>query len=259
MNEGFKDVYMLEGLQVEGGYRYAGKIYTLNKEKADELIKAGQAKYPYSSSENQWREEAKKLGKDFDKELALIRSNERITDEARQEDIKSLVEKYEKEFNLTQYLYTKCIDDGLATAKKIEGIAPLKATTQFDMEKVRQEVGVMMSELIMAHDFTEAVSYLERKVEVADREIARELLSRFVTIKSQLDELNQGDSVARAMSNTRVRSLYEHLKRTAADEKQVEASSKIALYTALKDHRNNITWQWEQKKLAMETAKKRSL
>ncbi|WP_017150915.1 hypothetical protein [Bacillus bingmayongensis] len=255
----YKDCYMLEGLQVEGGYRYAGKIYALSEEKADELIKAGQVKYPYSSSENQWREKAEKLGEDFDKELASIRSNERITDEARQEDIKSLTEKYDKEFNLTQYLYTKCIDDGLATAKRIEGVAPLKATTQFDMEKVRQEVGVVMSELIMANDFTEAVSYLERKVEVADREIARELLSRFVTIKSQLDELNQGDSVARAISNSKVRSLYEDLKRTAADEKQVEASSKIALYSALKDHRSDIKWKWEQKKLAMESARKKSI
>ncbi|PEF46131.1 hypothetical protein CON22_13260 [Bacillus cereus] len=255
----YKDIYMLTNADVEGGYRYAGKIYSFNEAKADKLIKEGQAKYPYNSSENQLREKAEKLSTDFDKELEAIRSNERLTDDARLEDIKSLIEKFDKEYNLTQYLYTKCIDDGLALAKKIEGIAPLKATNQFDMEKVRQEVGVMMSELIMANDFTEAISYLERKVEVADREIARELLSKFATIKSQLDELNQGDSVARAMSNTKVRSLYEDLKCTAADEKQVEASSKIALYSALKDHRNDITWKWRQKKIAMETAKKRSL
>ncbi|KFN03722.1 hypothetical protein D0U04_08770 [Bacillus clarus] len=255
----YKDIYMLTSADVEGGYRYAGKIYTLSEAKADELIKEGQAKHPYNSSENHWREKAEKLGEDFDKEIEAIRSNERLTDEARQEDIKSLIEKFDKEYNLTQYLYTKSIDEGLESAKRIEGIAPLKAVNQFDAEKVRQEVGVMMSELIMANDFTEAVSYLERKVEVSDREIARELLSRFVTIKSQLDELNQGDSVARAMSNTKVRSLYEDLKRTAADEKQVEASSKIALYSALRDHRNDITWKWRQKKIAMETAKKRSL
>lgn len=257
--KGFKDIYILESGMVEGQYKQVGHIYAVSEETADELIKQKKAEAPYDYGLIHWRDQADKLKEDFQKELDAIKTNERLTDVAKKEDIQALVEKYDADFAVTQRLYKEDIESRLADAKAEEGVAALKTTNRFDSDKVRQEAGVIVSELVMASNLNEAVSYMEGKLQSLDREVAREVLSQFVSIKGTLEDLKGNTAMERVQGTTKIRHIYEGLKHAAADEAQVKANSKVAMYTAIKDHRNDLLWKWNQTKTTVESAQKRSL
>ncbi|MDM5187867.1 hypothetical protein QUF99_11155 [Bacillus sp. DX4.1] len=255
----FKDIYMLTDEKVEGHYKQAGHIYTVQEENADELIKQKKASSPYDYGLTHWRDKADKLKEDFQKELDAIKTNNRLTDIAKKEDIKALIEKYDADFAITQRLYMEDIESRLADAKTEEGVSALKTVNRFDANKVRQEAGVIVSDLVMASNLNEVVSYMEEKLQSIDREVAREVLSQFVSIKGTLDDLKGNTAMERAQGTTKIRGIYEGLKSAAADEAQVQANSKVGMYSAIKDHRSDLLWQWRQKKLAIESAQKRSI
>ncbi|ENJ6134239.1 hypothetical protein AB1Z82_000316 [Bacillus cereus] len=162
-----------------------------------------------------------------------------------------MIEKYDSQFTTIQRLYEEEIKSRLGEAKKEAGISALKEQTQFDSDKVRREAGIIASDVIMTTSLKEAITYLEGKLEFIDKEVARELLSQFTTIKTHLDSLKSESTVGGVMASTRIRSVYDDLKRASSGEAQVEIDSKVGLYTALNDHRNNIAWEWRRKKLFM--------
>lgn len=247
----YKDVYMLVSETIDGSYSQAGKIYTFTEGRAKELIKEGKGKEPYDYILNYWCEKSEQLLEDFQKERDTIRDSDRLTETAKTEDVQALVEKYDRQFATIQRLYEEEIKSRLEEAKKEAGISALKQQTQFDSDKVRREAGVIASDVIMTTSLKEAITYLEEKLEFIDIEVARELLSQFTTIKMHLDSLKSESTVDRVMTSTRIRSLYDDLKRASSGEAQVEIDSKIGLYTALNDHRNDIAWEWRRKKLLM--------
>jgi hypothetical protein len=250
MFEGYKDVYILIDGNYEGSYRKAGFIYSLTEATADELIAEKNAIDPFNLKLTGSIKQADKLLSDFQAGVMKIREDRRLTDEAKREDILGLIASYDIEFEALQQVYSADIAKHLEESKREEGTAALEAKTQYDADKVRQEAGVITSELVMAFDLNEAVTFLESKLQTMDREVAREVLSQFVSIKSTLDKL-AGDQVQGVM---KVRSLYGKLKQAAAGEQQTNASSKVAMYNAIKDHRSNLTWQWNQQKIVVKRA-----
>lgn len=253
----FTDIYMLESGIVEGHHKQLGHIYTVSEETADELIRQKKATAPYDYGLTHWRGQADKLKENFQKELDAIKTNERLTDVAKKDDIQALIKKYDSEFAVTQRLYKEDIESRLADAKAEEGVAALKTTNRFDSSKVRQEAGVIVSELVMSNNLTEAVSYMEEKLQSLDREVAREVLSQFASIKGTLDDLKGNTAMERVQGTTKIRGMYEGLKKAAVDEAQVKANSKVAMYTAIKDHRSDLLWKWSQTKTAVESSQKR--
>ncbi len=255
----YKDIYMMTDETVEGHYKQAGYIYTVKEETADELIKQKKASAPYDYGLTHWRDKADKLKEDFQKELDVIKNNSRINDTAKKEDIKALVEKYDGEFAVTQRLYKEDIESRLADAKTEEGVVALKIASRFDSERVRQEAGIIVTELVMASNLNEAASYMEGKLQSIDREVAREVLSQFASIKGTLDDLKGNTAMERVQGATKIRGIYEDLKHAAADEAQVKANSKVAMYSAIRDHRSDLLWKWNQTKTTVESAQKRSI
>lgn len=249
--KGYKDVYMLVSETIDGSYSEAGKIYTFDEERADGLIKEGKGKQPYDFMLSHWHQRSEQLLEEFQKERDTIRESDRLTDTAKAEDVQALIEKYDSQFTTIQRLYEEEIENRLGEAKKEAGISALKQQTQFDSDKVRREAGIIASDVIMTTSLKEAITYLEEKLEFIDIEVARELLSQFTTIKTHLDSLKSESTVDRVMASTRIRSVYDGLKRASSGEVQVEIDSKIGLYTALNDHRNDIAWKWRRKKQFM--------
>ncbi|PFW37665.1 hypothetical protein COL11_09915 [Bacillus anthracis] len=250
--KGYKDVYMLVSETIDGNYSQAGKVYAFNEDRAKELVKEGKGQEPYDYMLNYWCEKSEQLLEDFQKERDAIRESDRLTETAKAEDIQALIEKYDREFDTIQRLYEGEIKSRLEEAKKEAGISALKEKAQFDSDQVRREAGIIATDVIMTTSLTEAITYLEGKLEFIDKEVARELLSQFTTIKTHLDSLNSKSTVGRGIASTRIRSVYEDLKRASSGEAQVEVDSKVGLYTALNDDRNDITWEWRRKKLFME-------
>lgn len=247
----YVDIYMLVSETIDGNYSQAGKIYAFTEVRAKELIKEGKGKDPYDYMLNYWCEKSEQLLEDFQKERDAIRESDRLTETAKAEDVQALIEKYDSQFATIQRLYEEEIKSRLEEAKKEAGISALKEQTQFDSDKVRREAGIIASDVIMTTTLKEAITYLEEKLEFIDKEVARELLSQFTTIKTHLDSLKSESTVDRVMASTRIRSVYDDLKRASSGEAQVEIDSKVGLYTALNDHRNNIAWEWRRKKLFM--------
>ncbi|PFU90795.1 hypothetical protein COK92_20610 [Bacillus anthracis] len=247
----YVDIYMLVSETIDGNYSQAGKIYTFNEARAKELIKEGKGKEPYDYMLNYWCEKSEQLLEDFQKERDAIRESDRLTETAKAEDVQSLIEKYDSQFATIQRLYEEEIKSRLEEAKKEAGISALKQKTQFDSDKVRREEGIIASDVIMTTSLKEAITYFEEKLEFIDIEVARELLSQFTTIKAHLDSLKSESTVNRVVASTQIRSVYEDLKRASSGEAQVEIDSKVGLYTALNDYRNDITWEWRGKKLFM--------
>ncbi|HDX9587947.1 TPA: hypothetical protein ROX98_000868 [Bacillus pseudomycoides] len=251
MNETYVDVYMLANETVEGNYQQAGSIYCVKEETAKELKREGKCREPYDYMLNHWIEKSVQYIKDFEQEKEAIKNNTRLTEPAKRDDLEALIAEYDNKYDVIQSIYEREIDTRLEAAKKEAGISALKTKTQFDSEKVRQEVGVIISDLVMINNFDEAISYIREKLESMHQELGREVVSQFFTIKTHLDELKQGNSVEKAMASTKVRGIYDDLKKVAADEKQIEVDSKVGLYAALKRNRSDISWEWRRKKQFM--------
>ncbi|HDR4901630.1 TPA: hypothetical protein QCR38_003887 [Bacillus cereus] len=118
---------------------------------------------------NYWCEKSEQLLEDFQKERDAIRESDRLTETAKDEDVQALIEKYDSQFATIQRLYEEEIKSRLEEAKK--------------------EAGIIASDVIMTTSLKEAITYLEGKLEFIDKEVARELLSQFTTIKTYLDSL----------------------------------------------------------------------
>jgi hypothetical protein len=255
----YKDIYMLEDTMVDGSYRYAGHIYLVLDHKADETVNEKKAIFPFDTGLMQMRNQANQLYEKFHEEEDKIKKNVRLTEPAKRDDIRELTEKFDQEFATLQQRYKETLESRLELAKKEESLVNIAAKSQFDIEKVRQEAGIIVTEVVMGVNLGAVVSYLEEKLETMDHELARELLSHFPTIKEAMEKIIARTPSARITGQGKIRSLYEKLKSVSVGEGEAKINSKVGIYTAILQQQGDLLWQWRRKKLLLEGAKRRSV
>ncbi|GGE80296.1 hypothetical protein [Priestia taiwanensis] len=255
----YKDIYMLENGTVDGSYRYAGHIYLVAEHAADEIVNEKKALFPFDTGLMQMRTQADQLYSQFQEEESVIKKNVRLTDVAKKDDIRELTEKFDKDFADLQKRYKETLESRLELAKKEESLVNLKSKPQFDAETIRQEAGIIVTEVIMGTSLSETVSYLEGKLENMDRELARELLSHFPTIKEAIEKSIAKTPSAHIKGVGKVRGLYEKLKAASIGEAEAKVNSKVGIYTAILQQSGDLLWQWRRKKLLQEGTFRRSV
>jgi hypothetical protein len=232
----YVDVYMINSVSDGRGRKDMGLIYTVEEHYAKDLEKNGNAKIVDYKPLNKYADEVEKLAEEYKKKRTEILNDKRLTDEAKKDDIKELLEEYKQKVDLAQAGYIKELERMLAAEK--QKLSDIKLKEGYN-EKARLQAGIVKSEVSMAPNFTTAIETLQDDTVVFDRDVAKELLAQFYDIKKTLEE--KGSNIEPVLRSITISRTYESLKEKAKDEQQAKASLEYKILSAVNKYRSDIT------------------
>jgi hypothetical protein len=239
----YVEVYMLESVTDRGTRKEAGYIYSVEQHIADQLVSDGKALLVDFKSLKAHEVAVEKLAEEFEKSVAKINANYRLSPEGKAEEIAVLKEELEKKVDE----YQQRFNEDLRRLKEIakEKSLSFDSDGKVDADKVRQTVGIIKADVEMASSFTEAIELLQSQIKFIDRDSARELLSQFTEIKAILEKKGEtmnsrSDEARRYAVSSAIRKLYDDLKKVAVSAKQEKALVEYKMLEAIEMYRSDI-------------------
>nr|WP_144922342.1 hypothetical protein [Paenibacillus bovis] len=234
------EIYMTESVADNGTRKTAGYIYDVEEHIAEQLVSKGVAKVVNYPTLRRHETTVTNIVDQLKQELKAIEDNMRLTDTAKEDDKKALLEKYKQHVEEINAEYSQELDNLLE--KAMEKASELKSELDYDKDVVRVKVGHIKTDVTMASSFTEALELLQKEVKMADKNVASELLADFTEIKRELDSL--GQNISPPTRNRYIREIYDNLKVKSRDEKQSEAALEVDMLSSIKRN-SNIKRQFE--------------
>ncbi|GAQ18523.1 resolvase [Oceanobacillus picturae] len=221
------EVFVKHDTSAYGGRFAGGSIYNVEKYKADELIKNGDAIKVDVPELDKIKSKAGLIISKLEGDIKGVNDNHRLTVDAKQEDIDKLVSEAESELNdLNENYYNKT--EELITNQKRSISSDLTGTT-VDHLAVEQEVGILKSEIEMSPTFEEALNKISEKVTLMDTATARKFLSQFIEVKQILQEKRTGKPIEIVQLNR----VYQEIKDASYTSKQAKINEKIEILESI--------------------------
>lgn len=225
------DLFLTEDNRNQGSQHTKGFIYSYSEETASRLIQEGKGIEIDVGVRKSHVDKVDTLLAQLREKVEAIRNNDRLTDEARREDIRAVVEDYRAVVDAEQEKYEENLET-LKNSTAREIATQVNTSTLGDYE-IQTQTGLIKTDVTMAHSFTEAMQILDFAVRSKDEAVLRNLLSQFHEIKGYLSGMAAYDDKA-------LRSAYDKLREATTTSEQKQASTRLEMYDSISNYRRSI-------------------
>ncbi|MCA1319793.1 hypothetical protein LC085_07685 [Bacillus tianshenii] len=239
------EVFMLKDDGTMGINRNAGYLYPVEEHIATQYEKDGVAKRVNFASLKAHNDKVEELTDEYSQKASAIDADYRLTPEAKAEDKRALKGEYAQKIAGINDKYRQDIaalkNGALAKATEVGSNAE-----KVDYEAIKRKVGVMKSEVDMAHSFTGAVEYLQMHAKAMDQATAVELLASFTELKAMLQAKAGG--INEGVVKHSIRNTYDNIKKAATSDSQTAANVEYRMLDAIEQYRGSLGYRFKRLK-----------